>query len=100
MLKNIGIVNESNSLFKKVVEDIKRVAKLTHQNSLTHSDIVNCIKASSLGSPSFEPPKTVKSNEVQNPIAVLGTNANFVYKLNQNSDGCQHTQNGQNSSNK
>ena len=63
-LKNIGIVNESNSLFKKVVEDIKRVAKLTHQNSLTHSEIVNCIKASSLGSTSFEPPKTVKSNEI------------------------------------
>lgn len=64
MLKDNCIINESNSLFKKVVEDIKRAAKLTQQNSLTHSDIVNCIKASSFGSQSFEPPKTVNSNEI------------------------------------
>ena len=89
MLKNVGILNESNSLFKKVVEDIKKAAIL--QNSLTHSEIVNCIKASSIGSPSaLEPQNTTKSND-QNPLAVLGKNANFVYKLNQNSDGCQYT---------
>ena len=46
ILKKIGISNESNSLFNQLVSDIKRVAK----QSMTHSEIVNCIKASSIGS--------------------------------------------------
>ena len=45
-LKYVGINNESNSLFKQIVEDIQKAKR----NSLTYSEIVNCIKASSFGS--------------------------------------------------
>lgn len=45
-LKYVGINNESNSLFKQIVEDIQNATR----NSLTYSEIVNCIKASSFGS--------------------------------------------------
>ena len=45
MLRNEGNLNESSSLFKALVADIKKAAN----NSITDSEIVNCIKASSLG---------------------------------------------------
>ena len=41
----MGITNESNSLFKQIVEDIQRAAS----NQISKHDIVNCIKASSFG---------------------------------------------------
>ena len=46
MLKNIGISNESNSLFQQIIADIKKVAKA----EMTHEEIVSCIKAQSVGS--------------------------------------------------
>lgn len=61
-LRYVGIINESNSLFKQIVADIKHASR----HSMTHSEIVNCIKASSIGSvfepKSFDQPKILQTN--------------------------------------
>jgi hypothetical protein len=58
MLKNIGISNESNSLFQQIIADIKKIAK----KEMTHEEIVSCIKVQSVGSQNsaFEQQSNIK----------------------------------------
>ena len=68
MLRHKGSLNESSSLFKALVADIKKATN----NSITDSEIVNCIKASSMGAQSaFEPrdlPKIENSKKTHSVV--------------------------------
>ena len=70
ILQKVGINNESNSLFKQIVQDIQNVTR----NSMTRSDIVNCIKASSFGVMTVLEPKAFESHNVRNVIDVFKKN--------------------------
>lgn len=73
MLQDVGITNDSNSLFKQILEDIQAIEK-----NLTKNEIINCIKASSYGKPSaIEPIKSDPSTKIW-----LGVKRNQIVQQN------------------
>jgi hypothetical protein len=60
LLQDVGITNDSNSLFQQILEDIQAIDK-----GFTKNEIINCIKASSFGKASaLEPNKSDPSNKI------------------------------------
>ena len=52
LLQKVGISNESNSLYKQIIQEIQQASRNYMSSSMTRPEIINCIKASSFGMPS------------------------------------------------